>query len=73
MVAENFLTVDEVAKALRLSRVTICRQIREGSLPAVKIGNKYRIREADFNAFLEKFSNVREQHSQARKSNRRSK
>jgi len=36
-------TVNEVAEALRLSRYTICKYIREGKLKAVKMDRAYRI------------------------------
>jgi excisionase family DNA binding protein len=34
------LTIDEVAKLLRLSRVTIERRVRSGEIPAVRTGPK---------------------------------
>jgi excisionase family DNA binding protein len=34
------LTIDEVAKLLRLSRVTIERRVRSGEIPAVRTGRK---------------------------------
>ena len=39
---ENLLTLKEVASLLRLSPQTVYKLLREGSLPAVKIGNQWR-------------------------------
>ncbi|MGA1874826.1 MAG: helix-turn-helix domain-containing protein [bacterium] len=39
----NFLTIDEAAKALRVSRNTIYRQLRSGHLQGQKIGHQWRV------------------------------
>lgn len=44
------LTVDEVAKILRVSRQTIYVLCREGKLPHFKVGTKLRFKKADINA-----------------------
>jgi excisionase family DNA binding protein len=41
------LTVDEVAKILRVSRQTIYVLCREGKLPHFKVGTKLRFKKAD--------------------------
>jgi excisionase family DNA binding protein len=41
------LTVDEVAKILRVSRQTIYVLCREGKLPHFKVGTKLRFHKAD--------------------------
>lgn len=41
------LTVDEVAKILRVSRQTIYVLCRDGKLPHFKVGNKLRFHKAD--------------------------
>lgn len=46
MEAEN-LTVEEVAKFLRVSRQTVYALIRAGKIPHFKIGNKVRVKRAD--------------------------
>lgn len=43
---ENILTTDEVAKRLHLHINTVNRYIRDGKLPAVKVGKSYRIKES---------------------------
>lgn len=43
----KILSVDEAAVCLRLTPTTVRRMIRDGELRALKVGNKYRIREED--------------------------
>ena len=49
----RLLTVDEVAKQLRLHPITVRRHIRSGRLPATRIGRSVRIREEDVQATME--------------------
>jgi excisionase family DNA binding protein len=44
--------VNEVAEALRVSRMTVYRLIRQGDLPALRVGRGYRIREEDVHRYL---------------------
>jgi len=46
------LTVDEVAKILRVSRQTIYVLCREGKLPHFKVGTKLRFKKADIDAMM---------------------
>lgn len=46
------LTVREVAAAMRVSTMTVYRLIRDGQLPAIRVGKHFRIRAADVDAFL---------------------
>ena len=50
----RFLTVAEVADLLRVSSMTVYRLIKEGELPAVRVGKSYRVREDDLDAYLSK-------------------
>jgi excisionase family DNA binding protein len=50
----RFLTVSEVADLLRVSSMTIYRLIKEGEMPAVRVGKSYRLREEDIDAYLAK-------------------
>jgi excisionase family DNA binding protein len=45
--------VSEVAQVLRVSKMTVYRLIRQGDLPAVRIGRGFRIREDDVHRYLE--------------------
>lgn len=46
------LTVDEVAKILRVSRQTIYVLCREGKLPHFKVGTKLRFKKHDIEAMM---------------------
>ena len=48
----SFVTVQEVAASLRVSKMTVYRLIKQGELPAVRVGRGYRIREEDVRRFL---------------------
>jgi nitrogen PTS system EIIA component len=47
MAADELLTVEEVARYLRVHEITVQRWCRTGTLPAAKIGRAYRIRRGD--------------------------
>lgn len=49
----EFLTVEEVAKILKMHSNTVYKMCREGGLPAVKIGKEWRIEAARFAQFLQ--------------------
>lgn len=49
---QAFLTPQEVAHLLRVSVYTVRRWIKEGQLPAYKVGRGWRIGEADIEQWL---------------------
>jgi excisionase family DNA binding protein len=49
----RFVTVNEVARLMRISKMTVYRMIQQGELPAVRIGRGYRIREEDVHRYLD--------------------
>ncbi|MDR7419218.1 MAG: helix-turn-helix domain-containing protein [Armatimonadota bacterium] len=49
----EILTVEQAAEFLQVHRITVYRYIREGALPAVKLGKLYRLFSRDVEAFLE--------------------
>lgn len=53
---DKFLTIEEVAKILRVSTRSVNRYIVSGKLKASKIG-WWRIKQSDLNKFLEETSN----------------
>lgn len=55
---DKLLTIEEVAKILRVSTRTVNRYIESGRLKASKIG-QWRIKESDLEAFLSKNTNVK--------------
>lgn len=50
---ESFLTVAEVADLLRLNQQTVRNWIDAGSLPAVRVGRRVRIKRSDLDRILE--------------------
>ena len=50
----ELLTVDEVAKRLKVHNRTVYRRIKEGSLRAVKLGRLWRVPEDALEEYLEK-------------------
>jgi excisionase family DNA binding protein len=50
---EEFLTVAEVAELLKLNQQTVRNWIDQGSLPALKVGRRVRIKRSDFERVLE--------------------
>ena len=48
----RFLTVSEVAAALRVSTMTVYRLINGGELPAARIGRSFRVRPQDLERYL---------------------
>ncbi|MFL5822056.1 MAG: helix-turn-helix domain-containing protein [Solirubrobacteraceae bacterium] len=51
--AEEFLTVAEVAELLKLNQQTVRNWIDQGSLPALRVGRRVRIRRSDLDRMLE--------------------
>jgi excisionase family DNA binding protein len=49
---DSFLTVAEVAETLKLNQQTVRNWIDQGSLPALRIGRRVRIRRSDFERLL---------------------
>lgn len=52
MEPDVFLTVDEVARRLKVSKMTIYRLINGSRLGAVRVGRSYRIEQASLNEYL---------------------
>lgn len=52
-VGERMLTLDEVAKFLRVSRRTVERYIKKGWLAAIKYDRSVRIRSSEVERFLQ--------------------
>lgn len=60
MYQSSFLTVEEVADNLKVTRQTVSKYIRSSELNAVKINKNYRIAFKDFESFLNKNSTAEE-------------
>jgi len=49
---ESYLTVAEVAQTLKLNQQTVRNWIEQGSLPALRVGRRVRIKRSDFERLL---------------------
>lgn len=49
----DLMTVAQVASYLQLNKLTVHRYIRDGRIPASKLGKAYRVRKSDVDAVLE--------------------
>jgi excisionase family DNA binding protein len=47
----NFLTVSEIAAALRINPETVRRWLKARLLPGMRIGRRWRVKEEDLTAF----------------------
>jgi len=52
MTNEQYYTIDEVAKMLKVAYLTVYRWIQNNKLPSVKAGKQYRIKKDDLVNFL---------------------
>ena len=50
----KFLTVAEVAMAMRVSKMTVYRLVHSGELPAVRVGRSFRVPEQAVHDYLDK-------------------
>ncbi len=48
----QLLTVREVAATMRVSTMTVYRLIRDGDMPAIRVGKHFRLRADDVTSFL---------------------
>ena len=51
---DDYYSIKEVAKMLKVTYLTVYRWIRSKKLTAYKTGKQYRIKRFDFNKFLNK-------------------
>jgi excisionase family DNA binding protein len=57
---ESYLTVAEVAETLKLNQQTVRNWIDQGTLPALRVGRRVRIKRSDFQRILdESYSGAR--------------
>lgn len=55
MTTDQYYSIEEVAKTLKVAYLTVYRWIQAKKLNAYKAGKQYRIKELDLNSFLEKY------------------
>jgi len=53
MLHDEFLTVEEIAEYLRVSKMTVYRMVEDGTLPSFRVGRSIRIPTDDFNKYME--------------------
>lgn len=55
---DSLMTLEEVATYLRLSKDTVYRMAQTGKIPASKVGNQWRFRRDEVEAWLEQHKNL---------------
>jgi len=55
---DEFLSIEDAAQVLGVEYKTVYRLVRDGQLPAGRIGRVYRIRKSDLDAFFERSKSV---------------
>ena len=50
---DEFLTVADIARILKLNQQTVRNWIDKGTLPALRVGRRVRVRRSDFDALVE--------------------
>jgi excisionase family DNA binding protein len=53
LMESSYFTLQQVAERLQVSEMTVRRWVRRGELPAIKLGQQWRIRDDDLRDFLE--------------------
>ena len=61
--AEEILTLEEVAGYLKIDRITVYRLLAQKQLPAFKVGNQWRFKRKMIEAWLRKNSNFQKKRS----------
>ncbi len=52
----DIMTVSETAEYLRIGKTTLYKMVRDGKIPAFKIGNQWRFRRDDIEKWLEEIT-----------------
>ncbi len=53
LINQELMTIKEVADFLRISTISAYSWVREGRLPAIRIGKEWRVRSRDLDEWLE--------------------
>ena len=56
--AAEYMSLEEVADKMGVKYLTIYRLVRNGELPALRLGKQYRVSKAELAAYLERNRNV---------------
>ena len=49
---KSLMTIDEIAKYLRMKKVTIYKHAQEGKIPGFKVGSKWRFKKATVDKWI---------------------
>ena len=60
MAHDQLMTIKEVADFLRISTISAYSWVRDGKLPAIRIGKEWRVRTRDLDEWLEVRSTARQ-------------
>lgn len=55
MTDEQYYTIEEVAKMLKVAYLTVYRWIQSGRLAAYKAGRQYRVKDRDLSSFIKRY------------------
>ena len=60
----SLMTIDEVAKYLRMKKVTIYKHAQDGRIPGFKVGSKWRFKKSTVDKWIaDKENSNRKQHN----------
>lgn len=54
MIEEQYYSIEEVSKMLKVAYMTVYRWVRAGKLISVKAGKQYRIKKSELERFINK-------------------
>lgn len=57
MTEDEYYSIEEVAKMLKVAYLTVYRWVQAGKLKALKAGKQYRIKKIDLDGFLKEYRN----------------
>ena len=55
----HFLTIEEVAKLLRVAEATVYRMARKGEIPAIRFGKAWRIKRKELEEMIGKIESIK--------------
>ena len=57
MTEDQYYSIEEVSKILKVAYLTVYRWIQKDKLKAYKVGKQYRIKKVDLNGIIKSYSN----------------
>lgn len=54
----KFITLEEAARMLQISKRTVFRMVHRRTIPALRVGGQWRIRESEFRKWIEGKENL---------------